>query len=208
MRSALQAALLTVLVTGCAVTAWPPDSSFESTSVGALPPLFHAAETAGAGTPASWAVAREGTNRFLRVQTENTGHTYNLCLVDGGPLDDVELAVRLRADSGVEDQGGGLVWAVQDADNYYVTRWNPLENNTRIYKVENGVRHEFQSADTELDPDRWHQLRVVRFGTRMVVFLDGLQVLEHDDATFGAGGVGLWTKADACVSFDGFEVRW
>jgi len=208
MRSSLQAALLALLVLGCtAATVWPPDSTFDSTRAGHLPPLFAVAETAGGGTPATWKVVREDGSHILRVNTFNSGHTFNLCIVEGGIVGDAQVSVRLRADSGEEDQGGGVLWGAQDADNYYVTRWNPLEHNVRIYKVEDGQRHQFQSADTELDPAAWHELRAVRGGTIMTVFLDGEQVLQIDDDTFGAGEVGLWTKADASVSFDGFEVR-
>jgi hypothetical protein len=192
---------------GCTATVWPPDGSFDLTSVGGVPSGLVLAETAGAGTPASWRVERESGDGFLRVETSNSGHTYNLCIAEGEPRGDVDLSVRLRADTGEEDQGGGLIWGVQDADNYYVTRWNPLEDNTRIYKVEDGTRHQFQSADTQLDPSDWHTLRVVREGARMTVFLDGEQILDHTDETFGAGRVGLWTKADASVSFDDFEAR-
>jgi hypothetical protein len=44
-------------------------------------------------------------------------------------------------------------------------------------------------------------------GGRITVFLDGDQVLEHASARFRSGQVGLWTKADASVSFDDFEAR-
>ena len=33
------------------------------------------------------------------------------------------------------DQGGGPVWRYQDANNYYIARMNPLEDNYRVYKV-------------------------------------------------------------------------
>ena len=114
----------------------------------------------------------------------------------------------LRAESGVEDQGGGLVWRMRDADNYYVTRWNPLEDNLRIYHVVDGKRSELQSADVSTDPRAWHVLEVEARGERMRVWLDGAKLLEIEDGTFDDGGrVGLWTKADATVSFDGFAVR-
>ena len=32
------------------------------------------------------------------------------------------------------DQGGGLVWRYKDANNYYIARMNPLEDNFRVYK--------------------------------------------------------------------------
>jgi len=208
MRSSLQATLLALSALGCTSTVvLPPDGSFDLTSAGALPSVLEAAETGGTGTPATWSVVREGDGGLLRVETANSGHTYNLCVVRSAPLGDVDARVRLRADAGDEDQGGGLLWGYQDPDTYYVARWNPLEENVRVYKVEGGTRHQLESAEARLDPRTWHELRAVRRGKRMRVYLDGRRFLEHEDGTFGAGRVGLWTKADACVSFDDLEVR-
>ena len=40
------------------------------------------------------------------------------------------------------------------------------------------------------------------------LYLDGRHVLEAQDDTFpAAGGVGLWTKADAASSFDNLKVQ-
>ena len=172
---------------------------------------WRAAETAGAGTPASWGLIPDGQTRrgVLRVETSNRGHTFNLFLTEDPVGADVDVGVSLRAMSGEEDRGGGVVWRARDADNYYVTRWNPLEDNVRVYKVEGGVRHRFQSATVHIDPQAWHHIRAVAKGPRMTVYLDGEQVLEHEDETFlGGGAVGLWTKADAGVLFDDFEVAW
>jgi hypothetical protein len=37
--------------------------------------------------------------------------------------------------------------------------------------------------------------------------MDGVKRLEADDSTIGTGGgVGVWTKADACTSFDDLGV--
>ena len=183
--------------------------SFEG---GGTPPRWGAQETSGTGTPAAWSVepdaAAPSGEQVLRVVAANAGHTFNLFLSEETYPADVSLRVKLRADAGVEDQGGGLSWRAEDADNYYVTRWNPLEDNLRIYKVVAGVRTELQSAEVKLDPVAWHELRVEARGQRMTVWLDGEQQLEIEDDTFSdAGHVGLWTKADACVSFDELSVR-
>jgi hypothetical protein len=45
-------------------------------------------------------------------------------------------------------------------------------------------------------------------GNRIVCRLDGRELLEVEDDTFGEPGrVGLWTKADAVTSFDALAVR-
>ena len=143
----------------------------------------------------------------LAQSTRNSGSTFNLILVKGTNYKNVDLSVKMKAVAGREDQGGGLVWRVQDSQNYYVARYNPLEDNYRLYKVEKGRRRELQSADVK-HSEGWHTLRVTMDGDRIQCFYDGKKVQEAKDLTFqGAGQIGLWTKADAQSLFDDLKVK-
>src|SRR5512143_1725204 len=71
---------------------------------------------------------------------KSSGSTFNVTLVSGTGYKDVDLSVKMKAIAGKEDQGGGLVWHAKDAKNYYVARYNPLEDNYRLYKVDKGRR--------------------------------------------------------------------
>jgi hypothetical protein len=144
----------------------------------------------------------------LVVASENAGATYNLLLRRGAVAADVDVSVRLQALKGAEDQGGGLVWRAKDADNYYVARWNPLENNLRLYTVVAGKRSApLSSVAIVADPAAWHRLEVTMTGPRIVVRFDDRPVIEVEDETFtGAGAVGLWTKADASTRFDALRI--
>ena len=127
-------------------------------------------------------------------------------LVDGTRYKDLDLSVRLKAVAGELDRGGGLVWRAKDKDNYYIARYNPLEDNFRVYKVEAGKRTQFQSAKVPGDT-KWHTLRVTMAGTKITCYLDGTKYLEADDSTFpDAGKIGLWSKADAQSYFDDLNV--
>ena len=159
------------------------------------------AETNGVGTPAAWTTTLDPEHgRVKTVSTDNTGHNYNLLLSDAAFGPDVSIRTRLRANSGLEDQGGGVVWRAQDAANYYVTRWNPLENNLRIYKVENSKRSQLASISGELTAG-WLDLSVTMRGPKIVVTCGSLSLGVEDTTLAAAGKVGLWTKADANTSF-------
>jgi len=163
---------------------------------GAPPAGWWVAETLGAGTPAIWSVraAPGGGNALLLAPQPFPA--------------DLELSVRVRADSGQEDRGGGLVWRAEGPDDYYIARWNPLERNVRVYLVERGVRKLLQSADIDTAAGEWHTLTVSMIGDRMSVALDGAPLLDTTDPTFDEGGrIGLWTKADAATWFDDLSVR-
>ena len=99
------------------------------------------------------------------------------------------------------------MWRVQDRDNYYVARFNPLEDNFRFYSVKNGIREEVASANIALD-NGWHEMKIIQYNAHFEGYLDGKKLLESDnkDCT-KSGGTGLWTKADAATVFDDFKVN-
>jgi hypothetical protein len=149
-----------------------------------------------------WEVVADGDNRVLAQKANNEDAVFNVALVEGTRYKDVDLSVRLRAVAGEVDQGGGLVWRARDKDNYYLARFNPLEDNFRVYKVEAGKRTQFASAKIPGD-QKWHTLRVTMVGPRIACYLDGKKYLEAEDSTFPeAGKIGLWSKADAQSYFD------
>ena len=179
---------------------------------GPLPKGFATAETASAGTPATWAIAEakdapSPPSVFGVVETNNPKTAFNLAIVDGVSMADVDISVMVKAGTGVLDQGGGPIWRVKDPDNYYIARWNPLENNARFYIVQGGVRSALAKVELELPTDEWHSLRVVHEGTHMQLFIDDEPVLAADDEVHQeAGKIGLWTKADAATMFDDLSV--
>jgi hypothetical protein len=153
-----------------------------------------------------WEVVRDGDNHVLAQKASNDDATFNVALVGATSYKDLDLSVRLKAVAGEVDRGGGLVWRARDAKNYYIARYNPLEDNLRVYKVEGGKRTQFQSARVPGD-EAWHTLRVTMAGPRITCQLDGKTLLEAEDTTFPeAGMIGLWSKADARSYFDDLTV--
>ncbi len=163
------------------------------------------AETNGAGRTASWTVGK--SPGAVSVTTENTGQTYNLLLQRDQYPGDVAIAVNVSAESGREDRGGGVVWRATGPNDYYIARWNPLENNVRYYKVVGGVRTQLGSATVEADAAVPHRLEVRAWGPYATISLDGERLFTVRDETFALlGKVGLWTKADASTSFSDLTI--
>jgi hypothetical protein len=149
-----------------------------------------------------WTVADLDGGKVLSQTAKNSNSTFNLVLVSDSRAKDLDVSVKMRAHAGDTDQGGGLVWRAQDKKNYYLARYNPLEDNFRLYKVANGKREMFKNADINAEAG-WHTLRVTMKGAHIECFMDGKKHLEFDDGTFPeAGMVGLWSKADAQSHFD------
>lgn len=155
--------------------------------------------------------ARVDSPRILSIPSPQD-QTYNLFWTPQPKLADLRLTVRMQARSGVVDQGGGPMWRVQNRDHYYICRANPLESNFRLYKVVGGVRTQLASVKvymppaTDSAPGAWHTIEVTHIGDRITCTLDGASRLEViDNAISQAGGVGVWTKADAVAWFDDFS---
>ncbi len=98
--------------------------------------------------------------------------------------------------------GGGLIWRTQDAQNYYLTWANPLEQNIRCYRVVKGVRYMLANFDQIISVETWHAFRVVARNNHFQVIFDGQTGFGVQDETFQSGHIGLWTKADAVTYFD------
>jgi hypothetical protein len=115
---------------------------------------------------------------------------------------DVLVSARFKPISGETDQAAGIVFRVQDRDNYYIARANALEDNLDIYKYAKGQRSLVASGDVEVPSGLWQELSVDVSGDKIQAFLSGRLVVEAEDSDYAAGKLGLWTKADSVTCFD------
>ena len=157
-----------------------------------------------------WEVVTDDTApskpNVLAQLAKSSGSTFNITLVNDTNYKDVDITVKMKAIAGSTDQGGGIVWRAKDAKNYYIARYNPLEDNYRLYKVVNGGRTQLGSADVPHTPG-WHTLRVTMNRDRIECYYDTNKRLDIKDSTIQtAGKIGLWTKADAQTHFDDLTV--
>jgi hypothetical protein len=205
---ALAAVLLFAACNGPALAPTPGAIGFDEALTG-----WRVDSTGGRGPHATW-TARADRDAIspqqvmaLTVVNHVDEDRFNVNWTPQPGFQDGRIAVAVRADEGVVDQGGGPMWRVQDANNYYVCRWNPLESNYRVYVVKDGVRRQLATAMVEGAPRTWHRLEAEHAGDRIVCWFDGKKLLETSDGTIpAAGGIGLWTKADARTSFDDLYV--
>lgn len=170
--------------------------TFDSDAAGALPGGAQAFS-------GQWAVRAEPdapSQPHALCQT-GTGEFPALAL-DMTPTTDLSLTVHFKAISGKEDQAGGLIFRVQDKDNYYILRANALEDNVNFYIYRGGRRSILRGADIRVASGTWHELRVEVQGNQFRGFLGGQQVADASDDSYKTGGIGLWTKADSVTCFD------
>ena len=184
--------------------------SFESTQVGAAPQGWTSTLT-GSGDP-KWTVETEPTAPSKSTVLRQSGQaTYPLILKNDTNIKDGFVEMKFKAVAGSQDRAAGIVWRAKDANNYYVTRANALEDNVVLYKTVNGVRSPLDiigrkggyGIDVKVPANTWHSLRIDFKASRFSVSFNGKQLFEVEDSTFAdAGRVGLWTKADSVTLFD------
>jgi len=163
--------------------------------------------TAQKGPLSTWAMVPEkgpaGEACVALTEADGTSDgTYNLLWDNKAAFKDGRLETSVKAVSGETDQGGGLIWRAKDRNNYYIARINPIEKNLRLYQVKEGKREQLGSAEVEVAEGAWAALAIDHQDNHIKVSLDGKVLIEANSDTFGeAGGVGLWTKADAATVF-------
>jgi hypothetical protein len=203
----------TILLLGISLAAADAKTlTYSKEDAGKVPAGWKEAKT-GTGDGSVWRVVADdtgpGKTGYVLMQTaEGPNRMFNLCVLDDSKYKDVDLEVSFKAMKGKLDQGGGLVWRYRDADNYYIARMNPLEDNFRVYKVVNGKRIQLETKEKiKIPAGEWHKIRIVQKGEQIECYLDGKKELEAKDDTFkDAGKIGLWSKADAQTRFDALKI--
>jgi hypothetical protein len=147
--------------------------------------------------------APSGKNVLVQRATRNPFH---IIVAPPGPYTDVDVSVKFKPISGREDASGGILFRFAEG-RYYVVRANALEDNFRLYANDRRRRQLATASVTPPALGQWHTLRVVAVGDHMQAWLDGTLYLDHRDAQFRSGRIGLWTKADSITAFDDLTIR-
>jgi hypothetical protein len=180
--------------------------NFDSDTPGESPKGFEFGLT-GKGKPGKWIVqavddAPSGKNVLMQTDADNTDYRFPIAYT-GPELKDLRLSVKCKPIRGKVDQGCGIVWRLKDANNYYITRANALEDNVHLYHTVNGRRVKFAGWNGKVASGVWHDLAMEMVGNHIQVFFDGKKVIDdHDDTFKDAGKFGVWTKADSIIQFD------
>jgi hypothetical protein len=221
MRLSNYRVFIIVFVMGLITVGWSkkPETktyfnTFESEKVGALPLGWCVNANFPRGVLADWEVVVDSFAASpiheLAITKINdvSGRQFNICWNKALRFQNGELEVKVRANYGETDQGGGLAWRIKDPSNYYFVRYNPLEHIFRLYYVKDGTRHELATAyDIPISTREWFTVKVEHKTDSIFCFLNNKKLISTiSKAISETGGVGIWSKADAATSFDDFKM--
>lgn len=207
--------VLTVFLWAMSAFAEERNYNFDDIVAGELPQGWEIATTDPRGPLAEWQVIEDATapsspNVLSITKINDTyGGAFNLFWTREISFRDGLLEVKIKANRGEVDQGGGLIWRAQDVNNYYIARYNPLERNYRLYYVKDGARKILDDAKIrDIGTGDWFVLTIQHKEDKITGWLNRRELLHATDKTFTEeGGVGFWTKADAASSFDDFTSK-
>lgn len=152
------------------------------------------------GTWEVWADVVGSDQQYILCQTGYANYPA-IALNDRG-YGDVTVTVLFKPVSGKKDQAAGIIFRIQDKDNYYLLKANALNNSVSIYKYLLGNLTLIKEVPVKVVTGKWQELAVEAIGDRIRGFLNGKQLLDVRDGTFTSGKVGLWTKTDSLSCFD------
>ncbi len=214
-RLAPHRAVLIALAVAVASCGGPATTAYTSAAPGAASATWTFDQDAAGSAP-------QGSESFagqwsVRAETDTPSKPNALCQIGNaefpaialGPTvyGDFTVTVRFKPISGRQDQAAGIIFRIQDKDNYYILRANALEANVNLYKYVGGSRSDIKDGAGKTATGQWQELRLEATGDRLRGFLNGVLVVETTDATYRAGRVGLWTKADSVTCFDDLSVK-
>ena len=210
----ISAAVLAVLV--LAGPAWAADVrfqdwTFDKDSPGKPPSGFVIGKTNG--EEGRWEVATDAKavsapNVLSRIPLDKQSSAPQVIFLDGIEATNLDMTVRIKALSGGDGQGGGVVFRAEDDRNYYVVWLSPQEKLVRLDRVVNGEVKPLQDLSVEtLEVDKWHALRLTIRGSDMEAIFDNRQFISAREKAweFGRykkGKVGLWARGPAVTYFD------
>src|SRR5258705_3824805 len=131
----MKASLFTMIVTTMATALAAAETvNFDDMKAG-VPPTGWTATQTGSGA-AKWAIEKDDSAPSKPNVLKQSGQaTFPVCFKNDTNIKDGFVEVKFKPVAGREDQAGGVIWRVQDANNYYISRANALENNVTIYQT-------------------------------------------------------------------------
>src|SRR5579859_965931 len=155
---------------------------------------------------------------MIQASTLAASDNYPIALLNGASATDPSLSVYIKVMGGNLDKSAGLLWRVQDKNNYYAALASALDHKLHLLRMSGGQPHELDAAFIPLNSEfeqsqpspthGWYELQVEATGSHIIISFQGQKVIETTDDKFtGSGQFGVITHADTVALFDNFQFR-
>ncbi len=156
--------------------------------------------------PSEWSVtnglAYQASNIYQALSPYYRG-TY-LTYDNGKNWLNYQLKVSIKSN---DNDAIGVMFRIQDKDNYYRFSWDQQRKFRRLTKHENGAVTLLAEDKVTYASDTTYQLSIQVMGHSMQIFINGKSILSAQDNSFSSGTIALYNWANRGGSFDNVEVR-
>jgi|GEM_PF-742855 len=155
-------------------------------------------------TQSQWSVVLDQGDYSYFLNTSNYTNDER-SIIAGYEFFDFDLNVKIKSPENFSSNPGAnyVIWfGFKDEANYYYLRFDHLTYENKLfrhYQGGNTVIATYQGMT--INDNNYHLVRVVRSGSQIKVYFDGLQVMSADDNYLPGGKIGLGSYNDA-VYFD------
>lgn len=149
----------------------------------------------GKGTPA-WSISAGVLNHKSSTPTALVYET-------GAPWIHYQTDVDLRSNASAAI---GVMFRVQDENNYYRFLWNNKDGTRRLQRCVNGQLTDLASDKAKFTLRRTYKVSLVAYAEYLDVSIDGQRIFAVTDGTFGAGTIALYSSNNKGASFDNVVV--
>ena len=121
---------------------------------------------------------------------------------------DGEISMKFQIVDGTLDQCAGILFNLKPNGDYLTVRFNGKEDNLVLWTFNKGVR-KFVKRGTEewpLNMHQWYSMKIAVKGTKLEGYLNDRKLLDYTLAEPVSGKVGVWSKTDSVIYYDGFTV--
>ena len=197
-----------IAAAGIAAAAGPVSVPLFTPGTNAMPAHMRAPDP-GPRPGGGWVVIEDGTapgGRVLAQLGDAAGRT-KLAVYQGLAAANLRASVRVDLVGGATERAAGLAVRVADAGTFYAAWADATRRTVGLYRVRGGVATTLGEAAAAVESGRWFRLALAADGGRLVVSLDGADVLAvADPAPAAAGRVGLLTRGEFVAVFDALVI--
>lgn len=158
-----------------------------------------------------WTIVRDATAK-TGLALEQSGvppaeDRFPLAIYKPASLKNAEISLRLKADGGQSDRGGGVAVRLSSPQDYYLVQLDALRDRVLLSRITGDASDEIAGVDADIASHVWHTPTVRAVDNEFTVSLDGIWVFTGFDKTLSQPGrVALWTKGDSVTRFDQIEI--
>jgi len=200
---------IAVLAAGAGGQSFTTKIEIAKNEIGAPPTDFEFALT-GEGDLGQWSVVSDPTAvdgcAIEHISTDQHDDRFPLAIYRPLSFENVAAMLRFKIIAG-RMKTAGIAVGLRNPDSYYAVSASALEHRVDLYLFANGKMERIESAEAEVEVNRWQTLGVIVNDDHFTVSLDKKVLFTTFDRTrMKDGRLALWTQEDNVTRFDRIEV--